>query len=96
MHKIRMGLIALAAVSGIGSAFAFNHHAKHSGVTYYAKSNGSGFQWVTSRPGAPMSCKPGGDAACTITSTYNVTGSQYDNELPAGATIVNSANHYYQ
>lgn len=96
MKKIKMGMIALAALTGIGSAFAFGHHGKRSGSFYYAKSNSSGFQWVTSRPAAPLSCKPGGSAACTITSTYDVTGSQYDNELPSGATVISGSDKYFQ
>jgi Family of unknown function (DUF6520) len=98
MKKIRMGLIALAAITGIGGAFAANHPAKRMGTLYYAKKNGTNsFQWVTNRPPQPTyHCNSGLQAACTITSTYDVTGAAYDSILPSGATVVNGPDSYYQ
>jgi hypothetical protein len=69
MKKIRMGLLALAAISGIGGAFAFNHPAKRFGQMYYSYVDPlSGDQkWSTSVPAG--SCRSGNTVACTITST---------------------------
>lgn len=84
--------MALAAVTGISSAFAFNHPFKHkaNSVTYYGVGTASNFSWKLAPEG---SCRGTNipNAACTITSTYDVTGAAYNNTMPAGATIVNGA-----
>ena len=91
MKKIRMGLMALAAISGVSSAFAFNHPKKHFGTLYYAKIVSPGhFQWFTSAPGTcGDSTLP--NVACTITSTTNVTGAAFQDQLPAGANVQNDS-----
>lgn len=96
MKKLRMGLMALAAVSGIGSAFAFNAPKKHFGATYYSYLDSGVQKWSTSQP-AGM-CRDGNTVACTITST----SPQADvlaktNGFPANYTIQNdSENHIYR
>lgn len=74
MKKIKMGLIALATLAGIGGAFAFNHPTKQSGTIYYAHKDSDGHvRWYTSPTGR---CSAYSSLACTITSTSNVSGVQ--------------------
>ncbi|UOE47849.1 hypothetical protein MTO98_25905 [Mucilaginibacter sp. SMC90] len=91
MKKIRMAMMALAAVSGIGSAYAFNTPKKHFGTPYYGRIYSTGhFRWFTSAPaGCNTTALP--NAACTITSTYDVTGAAYQDKLPAGANVQNDS-----
>ena len=85
MKTIRMGLLALAAITGIGGAFASSHKKPVGGTTYYAKRNGSEINWVTSKPSSP--CGGTSEVACTITSTStNVTS--LNNQFPAQYTVV--------
>jgi hypothetical protein len=95
MKKVRMGFIALAALAGIGNAFAFNHH-KTSGATYYGVKSGSNFVWETSRPHGE-SCQSETNAiACTITSTASpavVLATQ--NALPPNSNIQSGAGSAY-
>ena len=72
MKKIKMGLIALATIAGIGGAFAFNHHARPSGTIYYAhKDSDRHVRWYTTSSGR---CSSYSSLACTITSTSSVSG----------------------
>ena len=92
MKKIRMGLMALAAVSGIGSAFAFNTPKKHFGTTYRAYIDAGGTQRWALNPPANYSCQSSSTVACTITST----SPQADvlattNGFPANHTTQNSS-----
>ncbi len=92
MKKIRMGFIALAALAGIGNAFAFNHH-KVTGATYYGFKDGSGnARWATTPP-SHESCQSDAVAiACTITSTASpsvVEGTV--NALPPDSNIQNNS-----
>ncbi|MDP9077778.1 MAG: hypothetical protein M3O71_10175 [Bacteroidota bacterium] len=70
MRKIKMGLMAMAAITGIGSAFAFNHPHKVAGATYYGyRINSTTVGWATSPPQF-TNCQSDSQAlACTITST---------------------------
>lgn len=86
MKKVKMGLMALAALGSIGSAFAFNHAGKKNLTTYYAvKSGTSSFIWQTSPP-ARLTCQSTALAvACTIvTANPPVNG-----QMPAGQTVTN-------
>jgi len=70
MKKVKMAVMALAAVSSIGSAFAFSPAAKTNATTYYAVKQGSSFVWTSTQPRS-LSCKATTmDAVCSIiTST---------------------------
>ena len=68
MKRIRMGLLALTAVTGIGSAFALNHKAPKAGTLYYAqKINATQSVWVRTMP--TNACSQDSALECTITST---------------------------
>jgi len=91
MKKIRMGFIALAAVAGIGNAFAFNHH-KTAGATYFGVKSGSNFTWSTSRPHGVTCQAESGAIACTITSTApQATVLATQNALPPNSNIKNGS-----
>ncbi|AYL94213.1 hypothetical protein HYN43_002400 [Mucilaginibacter celer] len=91
MKKIRIGLMAIAALSGMGSAYAINHPKKTQGLLYYGRITSAGhFDWFTSAPpGCNATTTP--NAACTITSTYDVTGGAYADQLPPGANVQNAS-----
>jgi len=71
MKKIRMGLIALTALTGVGSAFAFNLPKKHANPEYYAiKVNSTTLGWTDVRPAQSCHNDPlATNLACTITSS---------------------------
>jgi hypothetical protein len=97
MVSFKTGLMTLTTIASIGGALAFNRPVKPTGTPYYSISDGaSGFRWVATQPSAPYSCQSGGNAGCTITSTYDVTGTAYNNILPAGAHVQNGADSFYQ
>lgn len=86
MKKIRIGLMALAALTGISGAFAFSPKANL--TTYYAQVTGPGtFHWSTTKP--DTICSPDGSVvvACTIVTNTAPT----DNILPAGHTDTHDA-----
>jgi hypothetical protein len=87
MKKIRMGLMAMAAITGVGSALAFNAPKKVFGATYYAYIDGSGTQrWSSSVPVG--SCGASSSVACTITSTTApATVLATTNGFPANHTV---------
>jgi hypothetical protein len=96
MKKIRMSLMALAAIAGLGSAFAITPKHHTAGVTYYGYKDSNGdARWATTPP-ARTSCASDDKAlACTITSTSaNVTS--LVNAFPAQTSIVNGAGSMYQ
>jgi len=94
MKKFRMGLMALAAISGIGGAFAFNAPKKHFGATYYAYIDPSGVQRWTASPPANYSCQSTSNVACTITSTTApATVLATTNGFPANHTTQNSSDN---
>ncbi|WP_143822146.1 hypothetical protein [Mucilaginibacter pedocola] len=87
MKKIRMGLLALAAIAGAGSAFAINHPKPRVGALYYAKLIAPGQSvWTTTQPDAD--CTRTSALACTITSTSSGVTSLPANTFPAQKTIV--------
>lgn len=88
MKKIRMGLIAFAAIAGIGGAYATSHKApRHSGTLYYAqKINSTQSVWRDVKPS--NLCASTSDLACTITSTSSNVTSLAPNTFPAQYTIV--------
>lgn len=90
MKRIKMGIIALATIVGIGGAFAFNQPPKRTGTLYFGVGTPSNFQWFRS-PSGDCGGSNIQNAACTITSTYDVTGPAFANQLPAGANIQNAS-----
>lgn len=94
MKRIKMGIMALAAITGIGGAFAFNYPHKAAGTLYYGQGTASSFRWVAVQPSTSCVDKSA-DGACTITSTYDVTGAAFNNELPPGAHIQNGSGALY-
>jgi hypothetical protein len=89
MKSIRLALVALAAISGIGGAFASSHKKPVGGTTYYAKKSGSQSVWVASKPGGL--CNQASALACTITSTSSNVTSLAPNTFPAQYTIVSGS-----
>jgi len=85
MKKIRMGLMAIAALSGVGSAFAFS--PKPNAVTYYARqTSGSNFHWTQTAPNPDTAaCLPQSNEICQISTNVAPT----DNVVPAGHTPTN-------
>jgi hypothetical protein len=81
MKKIKMAMMALAAVSSIGGAFAFSPAAKPHANTYYAIRTGqSTFHWTQTTPDPELlTCARNLPAVCTITTA---TAPQ-DNQVPA-------------
>lgn len=87
MKHAKFGLIALASILGVGSAFS-NTPKHFAGTTYYAITDGSGgYTWTKVQPQAPLSCQ-GSTAYCTIVTkgTFHPTA----NQLPTSdqATLV--------
>jgi len=85
MKKIRMGLMAIVALSGVGSAFAFS--PKPNSVNYYARQvSGSSFRWTTTTPNPnTAACSPQLNDICQIsTDTPPPAG-----EIPSGHTATN-------
>jgi hypothetical protein len=82
MKKIRMGLMAIAALSGVGSAFAFS--PKPLATTYYARQTlGNGFHWTKTVPNpSTAQCLTETDRVCVISTNVAPT----DNQIPAGHT----------
>lgn len=104
MKKIRLGLMAFAALTGVGSAFAFNHPAKHrrASKTYYAYIDNtvspSVQRWTEIQPSLDdFTCLPS-SVACTITSTTDeATVLSTTNGYPVDHQAQNgSENHVYQ
>ncbi|WPU95647.1 hypothetical protein SNE25_08960 [Mucilaginibacter sabulilitoris] len=80
MKKIRMGLMAIAALTGLGSAFA--QSPKPLATTYYARQTaGNGFHWTKTVP------NPSTAQCLTVTSRVcqiSTTTAPSDNQIPAG------------
>ena len=88
MKKIKMAVMAFAAISSIGSAFAFSPAAKRSPVTYYALKTGTNqFAWTTTQPSGRLAC-----SATAINSICSITTSNVptNNVVPAGHTADNT------
>ncbi len=85
MKKVKMGLMAFAALTGIGSALAFSPKTTKNLTTYYALKSGSSFVWVTSPP-AHKSCS---NTAINVTCTITTANLPVDGQMPAGQPITN-------
>ena len=85
MKKIRMGLMAIAALTGLGSAFA--QSPKPLATTYYARQTaGNGFHWTKTVPNpSTAQCLTQTSRICTITTSVAPT----DNVVPANHTPTN-------
>jgi hypothetical protein len=82
MKKIKMAVMAIAAISSVGSAFAFSSAPKRAATTYYAipNPNGEGFVWTTLQPSPnEATCQPAATGVCTIVTSTAPT----DNVVPA-------------
>jgi hypothetical protein len=95
MNKIKLGLMAMMAVTGIGSSFALNHHKALTGTKYYAQSIGTGqAKWVAVQP--TTDCDVPSSLACTITSTSSGVTSLPANTFPAQFTILNGSGEAHE
>jgi hypothetical protein len=83
MKSLRLGLIALAALAGVGSAFASNHNAKVRGTEYAViGTDGSNYIVSTNTSGK---CNAAPSDVCLISSSTPPT----DNEIPmSDATVL--------
>lgn len=87
MKRIKMGILALAAITGIGGAFAFNHPQKPAGTVYYSYLSGTHVMWETNRGDLSCTTDPAhSQFACTITSTSSGVTSLQD-AYPAQKTV---------
>jgi hypothetical protein len=76
MKRIKMGLMALAAISSIGGAFAFTTRTHKPPVSYYAEKTMSGWDFHAGTPPSNLHCQPAASGICTIiTSTTPVNNS---------------------
>jgi hypothetical protein len=83
MKKLKMAVMAFAAISSIGSAFAFSPAAKRNAVTYYAIQNGAGhFAWTSTQPRGLKCSSTSVNAICSITTSNVPT----NDVVPAGHT----------
>ena len=87
MKKIRMGLIAFAAIAGVGGAYATSHKTRlHAGTVYYSqKINSTQSVWRDVQP--TTACQPSA-LDCTITSTSANVTSLPPNTFPAQFSVV--------
>lgn len=83
-----MGLMAIVALSGVGSAFAFS--PKPQAITYYARQTaGNGFHWTKTVPNPNTAqCLTVTDRVCQIST--NTAPS--DDAIPTGHA---STNHVF-
>ncbi|WP_162996493.1 DUF6520 family protein [Mucilaginibacter celer] len=88
MKKIRMGLMAIVALSGVGSAFAFS--PKPQATTYYARQTlNNGFHWTQTVPNPDTAqCLTETGRVCQISTST----APKDDEIPAGHS---STNHVF-
>jgi len=82
MKKLKMGFMALAALTSIGGAFAFTPKTHKNDITYYAQKNGSSFVWVTSKPSSHC-------LSTTLAATCSITTANVptDGVVPAGHAV---------
>lgn len=89
MKLIKFGALALAAICGVGAAFS---SAKSSAkrvlpFMYYAQQTSTGWHWVQTKPGAPLSCLSLANTSCTITTTVAPASiASFDNTYLPGRT----------
>jgi hypothetical protein len=80
MKRVKMAIMALSAITSIGSAFAFSPATKHNATTYYALKTGQKtFRWTTQQPNA-LSCQ---STVATAVCTIATTTPPQDNKVPA-------------
>lgn len=90
-----MGLMAIAALTGVSAAFAFTPKQHFTGTTYYGYKDSNGdARWTLNQPNGVCDSDPKAKA-CTITSTSSGVTSLV-NSFPAQNTIVNGAGSMYQ
>ncbi len=85
MNKFRMAIMAVAAISSVGGAFAFSPSAKKNATTYYAQKSGSSFIWVTSQPQRLKCSSTTMNATCTITTATTPS----PGVVPSGHAVTN-------
>lgn len=76
--------MALAAMSSIGSAFAFSPLAKKDPQTYYAQKSGSSFVWTTAKPHSNCASTTLAVACTIVTSTPPTDGVMPSNQTATG------------
>ncbi len=88
MKKVRMGLMALAAISSIGVAFAFSPKANTNLNTYYAVRVGTTNNWTwQDTPPAHKSCSS--FPTIPVSCTAQAASLPADDTMPAGQPINN-------
>jgi Family of unknown function (DUF6520) len=75
MKRIKMGLMALAAICSVGGAFAFTPKSSKGTTSYYAVKNGSGWDFHAGTPPANLACQPAPSGICTIVTNTTPTNS---------------------
>lgn len=85
MKKLKMSILAFAAIASIGSAFALSPKAHRNLNTYYAEQNGSGWTWHTSPP-AHQTCKA---TTLQVSCSVEAASQPADNTMPSGITPTN-------
>jgi uncharacterized protein YceK len=96
MKKLKIGLMAIVALTGAGSAFAFNHPKAHAGTKYYAVRVSAGInhsRWTATQPDG--SCNNASALACTITSTSTGVTSLPQDTYPAQFTKIGTDGESY-
>lgn len=83
MKTVKLAMMALAALSSIGTAFAFSPAAKKNATTYYAVKSGSSFVWQTQQP-SRLNCSP---TAMSATCTITTANAPVDGQIPAGHAV---------
>lgn len=91
MKKVKMGLMAIVAITGIGAGFAFSPKTPKDATTYYAVKSGSSFVWQTTDPSLQgLSCQP---TQISVLCTIVTNNAPADGVIPAGHT---STRNVYQ
>lgn len=87
MKRVKMALMALSAMTSIGSAFAFSPAAHRNLTTYYAVKTGvnpnANFFWTSTKPAATLSCQSTSLSAICSIQTAN---QPQDGSVPSGHT----------
>lgn len=86
MKRLKMTLMAFAAISSIGTSFAFNHNFKRNATIYYAIKSGTSFIWSTSVPRSVRCIATVLNSTCTIVTNTVPT----DGIVPPGHAITNT------
>lgn len=96
MNKIKLGLLALISIAGVGAAFASSHKARFA-KTYYGVLTAPGkVKWVTVLP-ANKICDDYTAFACVITSAVaTATVKALTNAFPLTHRTVSNPGKVYQ